>query len=609
MKCCTPKKPACCGIGYKSIPAALGDDTGPFKPENGAYHNMLIRYEENGALYLYTNDGIFTQLDGERFFLMIEKWEHDTSEELEAEIDQRFSDLNVQSEIDHKLNEMVADGTLAEIIDAYLQTNVLWTFDTVADMKAATNLTTDSYAQTLGFRDINDGGGATYYITSTGTADEMAVIAVGGLYANLVVGDEVNVKQLGAYGDNSHDDSNAIIKALTYANPVYLPTGRYKLTQAITITNKIVHGAGQFKTFIRAYNDISGNVVTIGSDHVKLQDLTLESPDFDYSAVGTTNANTGIYVNRHHLTMQNVRVVGFNYGIHCYRAWCVSFYDTMTLCCNYGIYGIDEFNNNLFERCIIDNNVVGFYLQGGYGNLFNACDFEKNTDAVETAARGDLTFNGCYFENNTSSCVHVRWGLTPLTALTINASTFWANAGCDALIKYHAKVDTPIVLRDCTFRNNDTLPAESIPIFVKEHSTTCLPHIIGGDIGASFSVLDDIWVDKLGATKLTATDWVTLSSGVTVGDFAVYEDNKHIFGTVTFIVDTGVPSAATTLATPKTKYRPLTNANCFGALSSSQWQQTLDDLCYVYISSTAITCSNGDGSSKYLKVYIDYMRK
>ena len=64
MGCCADKKDKCCGIGFHSIPAALGDDTGEFKPENGAYHNMLVKYEENGAVYLYTNDGVPIKISG-----------------------------------------------------------------------------------------------------------------------------------------------------------------------------------------------------------------------------------------------------------------------------------------------------------------------------------------------------------------------------------------------------------------------------------------------------------------------------------------------------------------------------------------------------------------
>ena len=60
--CCKENKDKCCGVGFHSIPAALGDDTGEFKPENGAYHNMLVKYEENGAIYLYTNDGAWVKI-------------------------------------------------------------------------------------------------------------------------------------------------------------------------------------------------------------------------------------------------------------------------------------------------------------------------------------------------------------------------------------------------------------------------------------------------------------------------------------------------------------------------------------------------------------------
>ena len=97
-----------------------------------------------------------------------------------------FDNLDVQEEIDHKLDELLDQGVLQEIITTYIQSNVAWTFDTVADMKQATNLIDGSYAQTLGFYSINDGGGALYKITDTGTANEMDVIAVGSLYANLV---------------------------------------------------------------------------------------------------------------------------------------------------------------------------------------------------------------------------------------------------------------------------------------------------------------------------------------------------------------------------------------------------------------------------------------
>lgn len=46
-----------------NIPASMGDDiTGEYAPENGLYKNAFVEYEANGALYIYSSDGIFTKL-------------------------------------------------------------------------------------------------------------------------------------------------------------------------------------------------------------------------------------------------------------------------------------------------------------------------------------------------------------------------------------------------------------------------------------------------------------------------------------------------------------------------------------------------------------------
>lgn len=57
----------CCddGIMRKTlIPAVLGDDSkgSPYEPQNGAYRNMLVEYQANGAVYVYTGDGIPTRI-------------------------------------------------------------------------------------------------------------------------------------------------------------------------------------------------------------------------------------------------------------------------------------------------------------------------------------------------------------------------------------------------------------------------------------------------------------------------------------------------------------------------------------------------------------------
>lgn len=140
--------------------------------------------------------------------------------ELKDYVDHYFDNLDVQEEINNKLDAMVEAGTLQEIIAEYLDANVTWTFDTVADMKLATNLIDGSYARTLGFHSIGDGGASIYKISDTGTADEMEVIAVGDLFATLVKPTVVNPEIFGAYGDGIHADTDAIQKAINSGYPV-----------------------------------------------------------------------------------------------------------------------------------------------------------------------------------------------------------------------------------------------------------------------------------------------------------------------------------------------------------------------------------------------------
>ena len=136
--------------------------------------------------------------------------------ELQNYVNNYFTNLDVQQEINNKLDAMVEDGTLDQIIQQYLNSSAIWGFDTVQDMKNATNLINGSYAKTLGYYEINDGGKATYKITNTVTETEYHEELNNGLFATLIIdNDSVNVHQFGAKGDGKTDDSNAINLALS----------------------------------------------------------------------------------------------------------------------------------------------------------------------------------------------------------------------------------------------------------------------------------------------------------------------------------------------------------------------------------------------------------
>ena len=49
------KKRCCCGLAYVLIPAAL---TAEIPAEKGRYSNTIVQYEETGAVYIYSKEGI-----------------------------------------------------------------------------------------------------------------------------------------------------------------------------------------------------------------------------------------------------------------------------------------------------------------------------------------------------------------------------------------------------------------------------------------------------------------------------------------------------------------------------------------------------------------------
>lgn len=77
--------------------------------------------------------------------------------QLKQYVDDYFENLDVQEEINNKLDDMAESGELADMIAQYLQLAGLLVYDTKADLKAAENIVNGSTAMTLGETTYNDG--------------------------------------------------------------------------------------------------------------------------------------------------------------------------------------------------------------------------------------------------------------------------------------------------------------------------------------------------------------------------------------------------------------------------------------------------------------------
>lgn len=231
--------------------------------------------------------------------------------DLKSFVENYFDNLDVQEEINNKLEQMTEDGTLQEIVANYLNSKALFGFDTVADMKAATNLIDGSYARTLGYYDINDGGSATYKISSTLPATYHEVLN-NGLYATLVVNSSTNILHFGAKSDGSEDISNSYNAMLTQLGHIVIPKGTYRLDNPITITTSydihcsgtidykgnnyafILQKANNCTYEIERINSTSGGAFDISStDAVSFMNIKLNRA-YVSREVFNLNANNGI---------------------------------------------------------------------------------------------------------------------------------------------------------------------------------------------------------------------------------------------------------------------------------------------------------------------------
>jgi hypothetical protein len=181
-------------------------------------------------------------------FLALQDYVNNTKDELEDAFNNLddyvrnyFANLDVQDEINNKLDQMLEDGVLEQIIEQFLQSTALWCFDNVADMKQATNLINGSYAKTLGYYSNNDGGQANYKISSSYSENDYYEELDSGLYAILNEKTNVNTMMFGCKNDKSEDISTKLNTAINYVKnnttdkTINFLSGSYLISSSINV--------------------------------------------------------------------------------------------------------------------------------------------------------------------------------------------------------------------------------------------------------------------------------------------------------------------------------------------------------------------------------------
>ena len=224
-------------------------------------------------------------------------------------------------------------------------------------------------------------------------------------------GDTVSVKDFGAVGDGTTDDTVAINAALAAHASVYLPVGTYRTTAPITLNaNNILFGAGitsvikntTASSVIRSVTPTGARIYHVGGGNFKIEGNT-----------------SGIVAGSVGLDMQNVTYaswtdVWINYvetGIRHGNGY-ASFYNDYFTCtitsCTTGVDNSTLGNENRFTALRIDA-VTGTKDQNNTSNTYLACAVEQFSTGhqITGSTAQSIRFIGSRLESTVGGAVGI----------------------------------------------------------------------------------------------------------------------------------------------------------------------------------------------------------
>ena len=132
------------------------------------YDNTMSYYEELVALIKYLQDVVVPAVNDNASAVTTIS---EALETLQSYVDNYFNNLDIQTEINNKLDQMAESGQLADIIAQYLQVQAIFGFDTISEMSASENLVNGSICKVLGKTNYQTGDGEFYKIRTVTSSD------------------------------------------------------------------------------------------------------------------------------------------------------------------------------------------------------------------------------------------------------------------------------------------------------------------------------------------------------------------------------------------------------------------------------------------------------
>jgi hypothetical protein len=288
---------------------------------------------------------------------------------------------------------------------------------------ASGEVTVDTTKKTLVVHDGSTAGGVPLAKENQLTAPSISFQQSGTGSATRTVDaklkDLVSVKDFGAVGDGTTNDTAAFTAALASGRSVYVPKGNYKITANIVVPDGCtMFGDGPQQSRIKCDTNTFTGVFIRVSGRTTVKDIAVEGTG---AAAGTgirvSDANE--YGFTGHIKIKNVWVSGFTYGVDVNNIFNLKFEECEITYNTNGVRVLPSYNgvgdNGYFTTITFDKCYLGFNTgYGFYANptltskilSFHDCAIEGNNSGSAQAyyiRTGTVEFDNCYFELNPSA--------------------------------------------------------------------------------------------------------------------------------------------------------------------------------------------------------------
>jgi len=305
----------------------------------------------------------------------------------------------------------------------------------------------------------------------------VATSTTGSSWQSVTKLDWVSVRDHGAAGDGTTDDTAAVQAALNMVGTagsgvVYLPSGTYLLSSTLTVpSNCIIRGDGTTATVLQQNSTTGYGLTTFNLEFLRVEDLMVIGPG---QGVGTghgiycTGDGTSDDIDTFYLSLRNVMVKQFGHdGVHVDSPVAIdlvnvtakevgvdAFYlyggTSASLVACYGHHAtsnafvLESMHYSSLIGCAADNCVNAYKLDGSEGIALIGCGAEVNSgDGLQiTGGSVGITASSLWVDNAGSTSVHVEDGSTGVTLVspregtTASTATWFVSvdSGCEATV-------------------------------------------------------------------------------------------------------------------------------------------------------------------------------